>query len=191
MTLVRDIFNKFPNRGFKSAKLDNAIQWVGKNISTPENRLIIGVSALVSQPFIDLYNKDVDEKTRRVSCARTIGKTVAGIITGVAVRYAGVKLAKNFSLIGEVGTKIGNKGKEITKSKKFFTPSEAKAEDYDYKQYQNAIGTGLAIIGLLFTNFLIDMPLTNFLTNILVKKIDKPGSQAAAQVPLQRKGGTK
>lgn len=170
MTIIRDVFNKIPNRKFANPKLDNAVQWVGKHISTPENRLIIGISALVSQPFIDLYNKDVDEKTRRISCARTIGKTLAGIITGVAVRYACIKLAKNFSLIGK-------QGKEISKLKQLFTPSEAKSDNYEYKQYQNTIGTGLAVIGLLFTNFLIDMPLTNYLTNIITKKIDTTDTQ--------------
>ena len=175
MAIIRDIFNKFSNRGFKNQNLDRTIQWIGRNISTPENRLIIGVSALASQPFIDLYNKDVDEKTRKISCARTIAKTVAGMVTGVTIRWGFIKVAQNFSHVGAIGSKIGEKGKEITitKLRKLFTPSEAKANNYDYRHYQNTIGTGLAIVVLFFTNFLIDLPLTNYLTNILTKKMVK------------------
>jgi len=175
MTIIRDIYNKIPECGFTSPKADDAVKWVGKHISTPENRLIIGISALASQPFIDLYNKEVDEQTRKISCARTTAKIIAGIITGVSIRYGCIKLTNNFTHIGEIGEKINKNGKEITitKIKKFFTPSIAKLEDYDYKRYQHTIGMGLAVVGLLFTNFLIDMPLTNYLTNLLTNKFVK------------------
>lgn len=172
---ITEIFNKIPNRQFKNTKIDRAVQWVGRNISTPENRLIIGVSALLSQPFIDLYNKDVDEKTRKISCARTIAKIVAGTVTGTAVRYGFIYIAKNFSHVGQLGEKkITKSGKEIiiTKAKKFFTPPNATTDKtYEYKQYQNTIGTALSIIAMIFTNFLIDMTFTTFLTNVLIKKI--------------------
>ena len=41
-------------------------------IAGPENRLILGISALASQPFIDYYNKNVDEKTRKYSVCKAI-----------------------------------------------------------------------------------------------------------------------
>ena len=187
MTKITEmIVNKIPHREFAANKRANkVIEWFGENITTPENRLILGVTALASQPFFDLYNKDVDEKTRVVSCARTIGKIIAGTLTGVAIRGGFIKLAKHNSLVGEVGTKkvieIVRKGKEtiqkhiqITKGKKIFTPSDATADNtHAYKQYQNAMGTILAIVAMIFTNFIIDAPLTKLITNSLVKRFEK------------------
>ena len=150
-----------PKKEFNGGRGEKVINWFGKYISAPENRLIIGVSALVSQPFIDYYNKKVDEETRRVSCARTIAKTIAGMITGYSVRAGFSKLVQKHS---EFGAKNN-----------FFTPSNAsKSLKHAYKQYQNAMGMTLAIAGLIITNFAIDAPLTNFLTNYLTPKIKKP-----------------
>lgn len=186
MTKITEmIVNKISPREFAAGKRANkVVEWFGENITTPENRLILGVTALASQPFFDLYNKDVDEKTRVISCARTIGKIVSGTLTGVAIRGGFIKLAKHNSLVGEVGTKkviqIVRKGKEaiqkhilITKGKKLFTPSDALSDStHAYKQYQNAMGTILAIVAMIFTNFIIDAPLTKLITNTLVKRFE-------------------
>ena len=59
--------------------------------------MILGATALATQPVIDLKNKEVDEETRMTSVARTIAKIVAGTIVGVVVRYAGIEAAKAFS----------------------------------------------------------------------------------------------
>lgn len=155
------ITNKLPKREFNGGRTERVIHWFGKHISAPENRLIIGASALVSQPFIDYYNKDVDEETRKVSAARTIAKTIAGTITGYSVRAGFTKLVEKYS--------------KFDSKNNFFTPSNAsKSLPQTYKQYQNAMGMTLAIIGLVITNFAIDAPLTNFLTNFLTPKINKP-----------------
>lgn len=141
---------------------EKIIKWFGKNISTPENRIIIGVSALMSQPFIDLYNKNVDEDTRKVSFARCIGKNIAGMLTGFTVRAGFIKLTQKFSSLD----------KTASKTRRFFTPSKANPKmPFAYKQYQNAMGMSLAILGLVVTNFAIDAPLTNFLTNKINKKM--------------------
>jgi hypothetical protein len=39
-------------------RANKTIAWIGKKISSPQNRLILGVSALLSQPFIDLNKKN-------------------------------------------------------------------------------------------------------------------------------------
>lgn len=157
--IAEKIVSKIPKREFNGEKAEKFISWFGRNISTPENRLIIGASALASQPFIDLFNNDVDEDTRIVSCARTIGKTVAGTATGFLVRAGFIHLTRKYSEVGEVGT---------NKIKKLFTPPNAPSKvTFAYKQYQNAMGMLLAIVAMLFTNFAIDAPLTNYLTNNL------------------------
>lgn len=163
LDLIGKIVQRCPKREFNGGHAEKVINYFDKFISVPENRLIIGVSALASQPFIDLYNKKVDEKTRKVSFARTIGKTVSGTITGVLLRKGFIKLAKNYSVVG---------AKDIKKVKKLFTPSEALSDKtHAYKQYQNTVGTLLAVVGLLFSNFLIDAPLTNLITNVIMKKM--------------------
>lgn len=161
VSISKKIVSLIPKREFNGERSEKVIKWFGKNISAPENRVIIGVTALLTQPFIDYYNKKVDEKTRKVSCARTIGKIVAGTLTGYAVRKGCIKLTQKYSQLGDVG------GKTI---KKFFTPSKAPKEmTYAYKQYQNAMGMVFAVVGLCFTNFIFDAPLTNYLTNKITK----------------------
>ena len=73
------------------------VNWAGKALHSPEQRLILGATALATQPFIDLNNKDVDEETRKISAARTIAKIIAGTTVGVLVRYAGIWAAKRYS----------------------------------------------------------------------------------------------
>lgn len=151
------------------------LEWIGKNITTPENRAILGVSALLSQPWIDLSNKKVDEDTRKYSAARTVAKIIAGTTTGVAIRYGCIKLIDSF-------TKLPSEIKatdKLAKFRKLFVPdfSKLSAEQIkalgDLKHYKNSIGSIIAAIVMVFTNFLIDAPLTKFLTNKFTDKIKK------------------
>ena len=49
----------------ENSKTIMAIEWIGREISSPENRLILGVTALLSQPFIDMHNKTISEDTKK------------------------------------------------------------------------------------------------------------------------------
>lgn len=161
--IIDRIVNICPKHEFNGGRGEKVINFFDKRISVTENRLIIGASALVSQPFIDLYNKDVDEKTRIVSCARTIAKIGVGTVTGVAIRAGFIKLAQKYSVVGD---------KSTSKIKKIFTPSIAKSDKtHVYRQYQSTMGTLLAVAALVFTNFLLDAPLTTICTNLLLKKM--------------------
>lgn len=143
-------------------KADKFYKTAGREISSAENRLILGVTALMSQPFIDFYNRKVDEETRRVSVCRTIAKIIAGTLTGYAVRKGAIK-----------GIQLCSKlpGKDVPKWKTLFTPKDVKNVNTDeFKQYQNALGTFISLGVMLFTNFLIDAPLTKYLTNKLNAK---------------------
>ncbi|MBQ7125692.1 hypothetical protein IJO12_01245 [bacterium] len=146
-------------------KTNRAIAWVGEKLSSPHNRLILGVTALMSQPFIDLNNKKVDEQTRIVSAARTVAKIIAGTLTGFSVRYLSIKAIDAFS-------KLPEQINDTTKFKRLrtlFTPTSAlNGVLKDLTQYKFAYGTYLSLGVMLFTNFLIDAPLTKFLTNIFL-----------------------
>ena len=146
-------------------ELSGNINWInkaGEKISSAEQRLILGASALMTQPFIDANNKKVDEKTRKVSVARTIAKIVAGTATGFIIRKACIKGIKAMSQ---------PRGANVPKWKSLFTPKNITKTNTDaFMQYRNAMGTIVALVVMMFTNFLIDAPLTKFLTNTLIKK---------------------
>ncbi len=143
-------------------KLINGIKWVGQHVSSPQQRLILGATALMSQPFIDLYNRKVDEETRKVSALRTIAKIIAGTTTGYFVRY-GCNLAVEKFINAPI------KGQKAWKSL-LYPQKIVKATEEGLRQYKLSIGAILALGVMLFTNFLIDAPLTKYLTNKFIDK---------------------
>lgn len=171
------IVNIVPEMTISNEKTLKGLKWVGEKVSSPENRLILGVTALMSQPFIDLNNKKVDEDTRKVSAARTVAKIIAGTTTGVLIRSGCIHAIDAF-------TKLPT---EITPDMKFkklrtlFTPSAGILKDLN--QYKKSLGTILSLGVMVVTNFLLDAPLTKFLTNKFVDRINSKKEQV-----LQDKG---
>ena len=166
------IVNIVPKMTISNEKTLKSLKWVGEKVSSPENRLILGVTALMSQPFIDLNNKKVDEDTRKVSAARTVAKIIAGTSTGVLIRSGCIHAIDAF-------TKLPT---EITPDMKFkklrtlFTPSAGILKDLN--QYKKSLGTILSLGVMVVTNFLLDAPLTKFLTNKFVDRINSKKEQA-------------
>ncbi len=173
--ITQRIVNAAPNMTVSNEKSLRALKWIGEKVSSPQNRLILGVSALMSQPFIDLSNKKVDEETRKVSAARTVAKIIAGTLTGVAIRSGCIHAIDAFTKHPE----------EITPDMKFkklrtlFTPSEGILKDLN--QYKKSFGTIFSLFVMVITNFLIDAPLTKFLTNKFVDKINAQKSQPVSE----------
>lgn len=169
------------------------INWAGKTLHAPEQRIILGATALATQPFIDLNNKDVDEETRKISAARTIAKIIAGTTVGVFVRYAGIWAANRYSQFEKVFADADKKIiKKIIPDKKrgFLTPAFSKntifpISDKEFTKritrYRKAMGTLLATIAMVATNFLCDAPLTKWLTGISQKQIEKQDTEEAKQ----------
>lgn len=147
------LYDAIPNA--KPISGEKTIKWIenfGRKCTSDKQRLILGATAILMQPAIDASNKSVDEKTRKVSVARTIAKIVGGTLTGFAIRYGCIK-AMDWKL---------------------FKPSNfAKVSKDAYEQYKNAMGTIVALVVMMVTNFAIDAPLTKWLTNVL---IDEDGS---------------
>lgn len=126
-------------------------------IAGPENRLILGVSAIASQPFIDYFNKNVDEKTRKYSVCKTIAKIIVGTTVGVIVRALAIKYSARYI-------------KSVDVSK---IMPDALRNPNSRKILQKTIGDVLGLGVCIFTNFLIDAPLTKIGTNFLAKKYIK------------------
>lgn len=176
-----------------SSTINNVLDKIGTKINSPEQRLIQGVVAIGIQPFIDFRNKGTDDDTRAVSVARTIGKIIAGTLVGVCVRYASIALARNFSKFKINGQEVKlskklaeqiigeNKIKTFEKvaGKGLFTPDidkevigmELEKFERKYKNYSKTWGTILGVCAMVFTNFLIDVPITKAITKHLTPKI--------------------
>lgn len=168
----------------RSTTINNVLDKIGTKINSPEQRLLQGVVALGIQPFIDFRNKGTDDDTRAVSVARTIGKIIAGTSVGVCVRYASIAIAKKFSKC-EIEIEEDLAGvKKITgfkkmKGKGIFTPDISKEvigmelEKFErkYRNYTKTWGTILGVAAMVFTNFLIDVPITKIITKKLTPKV--------------------
>ena len=173
--MTQRIVNIMPSMTVSNERALKSLKWIGEKISSPENRLILGGSALMSQPFIDLHNRKVDEDTRKISAARTVAKIIAGTATGVLIRSGCIHAINAF-------TKLPS---EITPNMKFknlrtlFTPSPGLCANLN--KYKKAMGTILATVVMMFTNFLIDAPLTKFLTNKFIDRIHQNSSNNQPQ----------
>lgn len=140
-----------------------------KIVSPENNRLILGATAILTQPFIDLNNKKVDEDTRKFSAARTVAKIIAGTGVGYLVRYSCIKSIEAFSKLPEEITP----DMRFAKFRSLFLPND-KSLIESMVTYKKSLGTILGLFVMLFTNFLLDAPITKFLTNKFVSKMKKP-----------------
>lgn len=121
-------------------------------MQSPSQRLIFGVSALALQPVIDLMNPWVDKDTRETSAIRSVAKAIVSTATGVIIREACI-----------LGTNAILNGKKLAaKLPEFMTKDKAHAA--------GVIGTLMGLGIMIFTNFLLDAPYTNKMTNFLMKK---------------------
>lgn len=158
------ILDTLPSATFKDENKVEKWKKIEERISKPaENRLIMGATAILTQPVIDMNNKKVDEETRRVSRNRTIAKILIGTGVGICIRGSCYELVQKMTNLE--GTCKHSKSlipdkylQEFTHSLKFL------------KNYRSALSTALAILVMSVTNFAIDAPLTAMLTNKLNSK---------------------
>lgn len=149
-------------------------------LHSPDQRLILGITALATQPFIDLNNKKADEDTRILSTCRTIAKIIAGTISGVIVRSGCINIIDKLTAKATEKTEFKDATYKILSPKRLF-PNDALEPGNIYtnklKAYNKTLGTAAAVGVMLITNFLWDAPVTKKLTNFFyakaVKKEDK------------------
>jgi len=165
---ARNLYNKIPSYTVAGQKINKAVTYVGKKITSPQQRVILGVTAIATQPFIDARNKHVDDETKVVSVAKTVSKIIVGTLTGFAVRSLVIKAQKTFA---KTAAEVAVDAKPyMRKLQTCLTPKEFVNADKDQiSQYRNAMGTIISLLVMLITNFKIDAPWTNKLTNYLLK----------------------
>lgn len=137
-------------------------QWkkIDHIISKPaENRAIMGATALLTQPVIDYSNHKVDKETRKVSVFRTIAKILACTTVGVFCArgpvYTLVRKMTNLNSTDKVS--------RMLLPKKYV--SELATNEKYLSNYRKALANCGSFGVMLFTNFLLDAPLTTLFTN--------------------------
>ena len=153
-------------------KRNNFDNWVSK----PHiNRGVLGVTALITQPAIDYYNPKVDEDTRKVARNRTLAKIIAGAGVGMFVVRGPI-----YTMVENMTTIVGkSKFSKALLPKRFLT--EIANNEKFLKNYRSALAMALALGTNCITNFVLDAPITIFLTNLFndktnqVKEVKKNG----------------
>ncbi len=163
--IKQKVIDMVPERTVANSAKD-VIKWTNWNrdLSHPAtNRLIMGATAIITQPVIDYNNHKVDKETREVSRNRTIAKIVVGALVGIMVRGSAFELVSKMTNIK--GTSRFSRAllpkkhlRELIKDSKLMD------------NYRNALATLTAILAMCVTNFVIDAPLTVHLTNHLNKR---------------------
>ncbi len=168
------------NISFKSSPYDRFIKYVpnkdiknpvkynkaGQLLASPHwNRLALGITAITTQPWIDYYNPDVDRDTAKTSFCRTLAKIPVCTTVGFIVRGGVYKLTEKFMHSSE------NEGSTLFTPKAILQEKNANIREAKLKLHKNAFSTVSAIGIMLFTNFLIDAPLTTKFTSIFMSKI--------------------
>ncbi len=154
------LLDALPEATFKDSP-DKLKRWdkIDKFVSRPaENRAIMGTTALMTQPWIDSRNSDVNSDTRWMSRNRTIAKIVAGMSVGILVRGGVYKLVERFTDV----TKNSKHAKTLIPIDSLL---EAIGNSTFLNNHKSALSTGIAILVMCVTNFIIDAPLTVYLTN--------------------------
>lgn len=156
---------------------------------TPFNRAVIGFVAIATQPWIDLFNKDVDEDTRKTACLRTAAKLGIGTATGIAVRKFFIDfVAPKFSV-----TSDELKNKPHKSYHDWLKPSESIVSTKNFEmmkrtlsKHREVCGTFVAIAAMMLT----DPPLTLLTTNFLNKhfKVDKSKTNNSPKIDNSTKG---
>ena len=165
---AKGVYNKIPSYTVAQKSVNNAVSYIGKKITSPQQRVILGATAIFTQPFIDAHNKHVDDDTKVVSVAKTISKILVGTLTGFAVRSFIIKAQKT---LAKTASEVSRDTKPLLKKlQTCLTPKEFQnASKDEISQYRNAMGTVISLLVMLVTNFEIDAPWTNSLTNYLLK----------------------
>ncbi len=158
LSINNNTLHKSPNfRGINiGPKAGKALDRLGA-LQSPGQRLAFGVAALALHPVMDKMNPWIDDETKETSAIRSAAKAIACTVTGVIIREACI-----------LGTDAILSNKNIVKKLPEFMTKD--------KSHTGAvIGTLMGLGIMMFTNFLIDVPLTDKLTHIFTERAKKKG----------------
>ena len=149
LTINNNTLHKSPNFGGLNVgpKAQKVFDKLGA-LKSPGQRLAFGVAAFALHPFMDKMNPWVDDETKETSAIRSTAKAIASTLTGVIIREGCI-----------IGTNalLGNEN-IVKKLPKYMTK--------DKGHTSAVIGTLMGLAVMMFTNFLIDVPLTDKFTHL-------------------------
>ena len=171
------IFDLLPNITVNN---ERAVCNIGRVLSRPDvGRAIMGATAILTQPLIDYYNPKVDRDTAEVSTCRTIGKILAGTTVGCMVRsacYYGVRAMTKVNPNAPTWRTLLMPPDIIVQ--------HLNAHHADWiKNYNSLLATLIGMGIMLFTNVMLDVPLTNIISKSLLKLIGKSNPNQPQNVP--------
>ncbi|MDD3420511.1 MAG: hypothetical protein PHE78_07950 [Candidatus Gastranaerophilales bacterium] len=138
-----------------------SFDWMS-NLDGTHQRIILGGTALVTQPVIDYYNPMADEKTRKFSVLKTVIKIVVGTVVGTSVRHVGMMYARKVTKGNKFLEKIKNPALKKDLTKIF-------SNEKDKKNFIGNFGTILGLMGVIVADFTFDMPLAKAAIDIGTK----------------------
>lgn len=164
--VVQKAIDMTPQHTFnESERMIKTLDRIENCISKPmQNRAIMGATALLTQPFIDYNNKNVDEETRKIAffnrCAVILAGTSVGMFLVRGPVYSAVENMTNVKGDSKLNKLLIPKKymKEILENEKFL------------KNYRSALAMGISLGLMCITNFYCDAPATIFLTNLFKEK---------------------
>lgn len=154
-------FKSIPSKDIaNSAKFNKA----GHVLASPHwNRVVIGAAAISSQPWMDLYNPKVDKDTAKASSLRTTAKIIVCTSVGFVVRGLCYKLVQKYA------HGSAKEGSTLLTPREILEEANKELKANKLKIHKNALSTITALAAMLFTNFLIDAPVTTMLSNKFLK----------------------
>lgn len=155
-------FKSLPNKDIVNAEKFNKI---GHALASPHwNRLALGCAAICSQPMWDYFNPKVDNDTAKASAIRTGSKIVVCTSVGFTIRGLAHKIVK------KLANGTPEEGSTLLTPKEILSETNIAVRNSKLKLHRNAFSTLLALSVMMFTNFLIDAPLTTLVANKILKK---------------------
>ena len=149
-------FKSIPNKDIGNQKAFNKF---GHALASPHwNRLAIGFAAC-TQPIIDYFNPKVDRDTAKASSYRSMAKVISCTGVGFIVRGASYKLIEKFAHASEA------EGSTLLTPKAILAEKNPELRKSKLKIHKNAYSTVFALFVMIFTNVLLDAPLTSMLAN--------------------------
>ncbi|MBQ7125764.1 hypothetical protein IJO12_01615 [bacterium] len=163
-------FKSLPNKDIGSgAKLNK----LGHALASPHwNRAALGVAAIATQPAFDYFNPRVDKDTAEASALRTASKIVVCTTVGFTIRGLSHKIIKKLTNLSP------KEGSTLLTPKSILNIKNSFEQKNKLALHRNTLATLTALIVMMFTNFLIDAPLTTFVANKTIdhhnkKKLNK------------------
>lgn len=163
-SFYKRFFESLPNKDIKQSANFNKM---GQRLASPHwNRLALGVAAITTQPLMDYHNPKVDKDTARTSALRTLAKIIVCTSVGFVVRGSCYKLTEKYMHASP------KEGATALTPNVILQEKNPLIKKNMLKLHRNTFSTVFALGVMLFTNVLLDAPLTTKLSNKFIE-LDK------------------